>query len=165
MKKNPIKQSQIKIIHIAKSQVGMSEEDYRTALWQQFKEKTCKDLTYVQAEKLLHHFETLGFKRYNWRRKGNGARPQKKSAPGSARYGTGHCPARWPKDVNWLITSGQRVVILELLGELKWSFQAFVNWIPKQFKFKHPGNKYQASQVINRLIAVRKSDLERKKKK
>lgn len=147
MKKNNIRlvePRQIQLIKIAQKQIKMSDDDYYTMLSLVFRVESCKDLSYVQAEKLLHHFEKCGFKR------------------GYRKYGSGHRPAaRWPKDVNWMMTPGQRVLILQLLGELGWTFEGFLKWMPKQFKFTHPGNKHQATQVINRLMAIRKKDIKK----
>ena len=122
-------------------ELGKDIDDIRAIAKDVSGKPSISGLKYLQANEVIRR---LG-----------GAMGQKKKTPAGA--------PRWPKDVNWLISSGQRVIILQLLGELKWSFKAFQNWIPKQFPFSYPGNKYQASQVINRLIAVRKSDLNRKK--
>ncbi len=164
MKKNNIRlvePKQIQLIKIAQKQLKMSDEDYYTVLLVRFQVSTCKDLTYVQAEKLLHHFEQSGFKRSGWRRKGKQARPGG-SHPKHLNNGSGTVPVVWPKDANWLMSPGQRVLILQLLGELGWTFDSFLKWMPKQFKFTHPGNKKQATQVINRLLAIRKKDIKKK---
>ena len=58
---------QIKKIHIAKSQLGLSDQEYRDILSgfnnnQQVPCKTCKELNFNQAEALLNIFIRLGFK-------------------------------------------------------------------------------------------------------
>lgn len=64
---NNISPLQIKKIHIAKSQLCLSEQQYRDTL-SGFKNNngescsTCKELTYDQAEVLLNTFKKLGWK-------------------------------------------------------------------------------------------------------
>ena len=52
----------IRLIHIAKQQVGMSEGDYRTMLATVSRGKTSsKDLTAEQLETVLRHIKAQGF--------------------------------------------------------------------------------------------------------
>lgn len=51
-------------IHIAKQQLKLSDEIYRDILFSLFKVESCVDLTSRQADQLLKHFKTLG-----WRQK------------------------------------------------------------------------------------------------
>lgn len=138
--------------------LGKNIDDIRAIAKEVSGEPSISRLSYSQGNAVIRR---LGGKiNLSKSRQGSGWKEKK--------HGTGHRPAAptaWPKDVSWLMSPGQRVLIIELLGELGWTFEAFINWIPKQFEFDHPGNKYQTSKVINRLMAVRKSDRERKKKK
>jgi hypothetical protein len=64
---NDISPVQVKKIHIAKSQLGLSDQQYRDILSgfnnnQKLPCKTCKELNYQQAEALLNIFVKLGFK-------------------------------------------------------------------------------------------------------
>ncbi|MCU7494744.1 MAG: regulatory protein GemA [Ignavibacteria bacterium] len=54
--------SQIKEIHIAKSQINMSDEDYRACL-ESFGKSSSLELTPLEAIKLIHQFESLGYVR------------------------------------------------------------------------------------------------------
>ncbi|CAL7896245.1 phage protein GemA/Gp16 family protein [Fusobacterium necrophorum] len=55
-----LNRNHISLIHVAKKELGLNEEEYR-ALLQQFNVKTSKDLTYAQFERLIEMFEKLGF--------------------------------------------------------------------------------------------------------
>lgn len=51
-------------IHIAKQQLGLSDGIYRDILFSLFKAESCLELTPRQADQLLKHFKSLG-----WRQK------------------------------------------------------------------------------------------------
>lgn len=55
-----LSRNHISLIHVAKQELGLKEEEYR-ALLHQFNVKTSKDLTYAQFERLIEMFEKLGF--------------------------------------------------------------------------------------------------------
>lgn len=57
----PIDKTQIKLIHIAKSKLGISDEEYRTMLSDRYWVNTSKELNYEDASDLIDHFKTLGF--------------------------------------------------------------------------------------------------------
>lgn len=53
---------QIKIIHILKSNINLSDDEYRVILKGMFKVDSSKKLSYLQANKLINHLKTLEFK-------------------------------------------------------------------------------------------------------
>ncbi len=53
--------TQIKIIHIAKGQIGMTDEDYRGLLADMFKVESSKQLSADQAAQLIDELKTKGF--------------------------------------------------------------------------------------------------------
>ena len=62
MSNNTIKPRLIRLIHIAKQQVGMSDNDYRALLANVSRGKTSsKDLTAEQLETVLRHMKAQGF--------------------------------------------------------------------------------------------------------
>lgn len=67
---NNIDKSQITKIHIAKSQLKLSDENYRDLLSGFITDSgkpavSCKDLTCDQAEVLLNRFKAMGWKEYS----------------------------------------------------------------------------------------------------
>jgi phage gp16-like protein len=52
---------QIKMIHTAKSQIGMSDGDYRGLLMDMFRANSCKDLSAAQAGLLIDELGRKGF--------------------------------------------------------------------------------------------------------
>ena len=62
MTSDKIKPRLIRLIHIAKQQVGMSDNDYRALLANVSRGKTSsKDLTAEQLETVLRHMKAQGF--------------------------------------------------------------------------------------------------------
>jgi hypothetical protein len=69
---NKISPTQIKLIHIAKQQLGLSDEEYRELLRERYMgcfEGSCKELTYQEAHDLIEHFKSMGFEIKKRRRK------------------------------------------------------------------------------------------------
>lgn len=52
---------QVKMIHTAVAALRLSDEDYRTILLGHYKKKSCKELTYFEASRLIDYFKSLGF--------------------------------------------------------------------------------------------------------
>lgn len=56
-----IDKTQITLIHIAKAQLKLSEEAYRTMLSERYWVNSSKGLSYEEAHDLIEHFKGLGF--------------------------------------------------------------------------------------------------------
>jgi phage gp16-like protein len=56
----PISLTQIKLIHVAKNRVGMTDLEYRDLL-AGFKAYSCKQLNQTDFEQIMRHFHKLGF--------------------------------------------------------------------------------------------------------
>ena len=52
----------IQLIHIAKSQVGLSDEDYRAVLESTAKKSSCSDMTVFELNEVLKAMKKLGFR-------------------------------------------------------------------------------------------------------
>lgn len=52
----------IQLIHIAKSQVGLSDEDYRAVLESTTKKSSCSDMTVFELNEVLKAMKKLGFR-------------------------------------------------------------------------------------------------------
>lgn len=57
------KQKDIQMIHIAKQQLGMDEETYRSMLWTVARVKSSTELDFVGRRNVIAHLEARGFKR------------------------------------------------------------------------------------------------------
>ena len=55
----PIKPWQIKRIHVLTNRIGVSDEDYRARLAEEFGVRTCKKLTRDQADRFIRNMESL----------------------------------------------------------------------------------------------------------
>jgi phage gp16-like protein len=49
-------------IHVAKKQLGMTEEDYRAMLWTQGRVHSAADLDHAGRQRVLDHLKACGFK-------------------------------------------------------------------------------------------------------
>jgi len=61
MKGKTINRAQLALVHVAKAQLALSEEEYRGLLGR-FGVQSSKDLTQEQLEDLLEHFRACGFR-------------------------------------------------------------------------------------------------------
>ena len=52
----------IQLIHIAKSQIGLSDEDYRAVLESTTKKSSCSDMTVFELNEVLKAMKKLGFR-------------------------------------------------------------------------------------------------------
>ena len=52
----------IQLIHIAKSQIGLSEEDYRAVLESTVKKISCSEMSLFELDEVLKAMKKLGFK-------------------------------------------------------------------------------------------------------
>jgi len=58
----PIQPIQIQLIHIAKGDLGLTDELYRDMLGEMFGAESSKDLTATQADQLIDEFKARGFR-------------------------------------------------------------------------------------------------------
>ena len=61
MKKND-RSKIIQLIHIAKSQIGLSDEDYRAVLESTSKKSSCSEMSVFELNEVLKAMKELGFK-------------------------------------------------------------------------------------------------------
>ena len=61
-KQADIKRREIKLIHIAKQQLGMDDETYRAMLWSVERVKSSTALDFAGRKKVLDHLKACGFK-------------------------------------------------------------------------------------------------------
>jgi phage gp16-like protein len=54
--------SELAKIHVAKKQLGMTDEDYRAMLWTQGRVSSSKDLDQSGRQRVLDHLKACGFK-------------------------------------------------------------------------------------------------------
>lgn len=52
----------IQLIHVAKKEIGLSDEDYRAVLASTVKKSSCSDMTLFELDEVLSAMKKLGFK-------------------------------------------------------------------------------------------------------
>jgi hypothetical protein len=137
--------SQIRLIHVAISKLGISDDQYREILWQNYKKRTCKDLSYKQAQHLIYdHFAKLGFKPA--RRRGQADR--KASKPKTKRH----------KGVTYLVSKPQWSEIYRLLPLLNWTPESLRSFCTKKFGLPYPRTMKEASKLISSMYGILNQD-------
>ncbi|MCE5265713.1 MAG: regulatory protein GemA [Deltaproteobacteria bacterium] len=141
---------QIRLIHIAKTQLGLSEDEYRQAIGAQTHAKkwSSKDLTYFEADGLINYFKTLGFRIQSSYIKTSGearrARWQYPNAVRAARNNSGNVVTMPSRD--------QMDMIDVLRKKIAWRFEdGYDRWLTKYMKIKRVATAAQASNVIEGL--------------
>lgn len=125
--------TQKQIIHIAKAELGLGDDDYRLIISAQCDGKTSsKDLTFREAHGLIEYFKTLGFR----------VRPKR-----AARR---RAPA--PANVSFIATAGQLRMIEALKGEVRWRYaDGYERWLSKYLKIDRVRTGLQATRAIEGL--------------
>jgi len=132
-RRGKIDATQIKIIHIAKTQLGLNDDEYRLILAARCGGKnSSKDLTYREAHGLIEYFKTLGF-----RVKPVNAKPRRAPAPAN---------------VTFIATPEQLRMIDALRREVKWRYSdGYERWLSKYLKIDRVRTNLQASRAIEGL--------------
>ena len=134
--------AQIRAIHVALARRGIDDDDYREILQSGWGVDTCKALTRRQASELLRH---LGAKLRN--------------PPGSpgTRQRTAASRQRLPKGVTRLVSSEQRRLIADLVGEIAWREpDGYAGWLKKNQGLERVATASQAARVIEGLKALKR---------
>ncbi len=133
----PIEKIQVKLIHIAKAQIGMDEDDYRLMLSGRYGKKSSKDLAYGQAHDLIEFFKTLGFKLEPKKRERTAKRP---------------APGRLPGNVV-VLASRRQINLIEILKErVAWRYSdGYERWLSKFLKASPVRTASEARKVIEGL--------------
>jgi hypothetical protein len=141
MQSEQINATQIKLIHIAKSQLKMGEENYRALLHAWYGVESSKALTYDQASALIDELKKLGFKLKT-----------KREAPPCAMCATYERREKLPDDVIRLVARGQLLKIEHLKEDVKWKhWDGYARWLQKYFGIRQVKTSIEASLVIEGL--------------
>lgn len=153
-----IDSTQIKLLHIAKAKLKITDEEYR-ALLIQFSptswdmdpaHPSCKAMTYKEASALIDHLKKKGFKII---RRGD---------PDVVAQGQAHRPAPTkrkplPPSITQLVTTEQLRMILHLKADIRWRIMpdGYERWIKKYMKIERVATAKQAQKVIEALKAMK----------
>jgi hypothetical protein len=142
---------QTKLIHIAKAQCGLSEENYRAIIEGQTKGKksSSRFLTYFEADGVINYFiKTLGFKiQSNYIKTSSAARHIRRQTS-NARKRT----AQQPVNVVILPSPDQLEMIDVLVKKITWMVaDGYERWRTKYMKIDRIKTAQQASDVIEGL--------------
>ena len=140
----PIDKVQIKLIHVAISQIGMGDSTYRMLLQARFGVKSRKELNYEQAGKLIDELKRLGFKLKPKRICGLCApRPRRD---------------KLPDNVTMMVSRQQMLMVQHLKQDVVWKTRDGYNrWLMKYFGLTVIKTSIEASHVIEALKGLLKS--------
>ena len=133
-----VSRGQIKLIHLAKDRLGVTDEDYEEILELYGGVRSSKDLSPESFFKVMEHFRELGFE-------GRGGRL----------FGPPTEPAK-PGKLYEMVTPAQRALISHLVGELGWldNPARLEQFMIKRLGIKTIRTKGQAIAVIEALKAM-----------
>jgi hypothetical protein len=149
---------QIKLIHIAMSDLRLDDVTYRFMLYDQFKVRSSKQLSYDQASELINYFKRLGFRIQQG--------PRGQGAKGSSEPRTLSCtlcaprPKRdaIPDNTIYLVSPQQLVKIEHLREDIRWhKHDGFERWLKKYFGLDKIKLSIEASAVIEGLKGLLRS--------
>jgi phage gp16-like protein len=138
-----IDHKQIQIIHIAKTQLGLSDANYRAIIAgrSQGKKESSRDLTYQEADAVINYMIRLGFK---IKQKYVGREQAAKRA--QRRKG------RAAGNLLILATQEQLNMINALAGKIRWRFDdGFHRWMKKYIRIDMVRTDDEACKVIEGL--------------
>ena len=151
-----IEPKQIQLIHIAKSQLGLSEDDYRDIIRAQTKGKknSSKALTYFEADGLIAYFKTLGFKIQSNYIRTSGAAKRSRRQPANDRRRARQTPA----NVVAIASRDQMELIDALVQKIHWRVEdGFQRWLTRYMKIEKVKTAAQASRTIEGLKGMLRS--------
>lgn len=144
MKAKMIDATQIKLIHIAQSQLGLPEDDYRLIIEGQTKGKkhSSKELTYFEADRLINYFKTLGFKIKARKSRTRPARVERAWKRTKRDFG----------NVYVLPSQAQLNMIETLKDKIAWHVEGgYLLWLKKYMKIERIKSDWEAEKVIEGL--------------
>jgi len=129
MKRNRANPQQLALIHVAKAQLGLSEDEYREILKAHGGAESAKFLDDLGVDRVLKFFYQLGFKRAKSKR----------------------------RDLRILASDGQKKMIHCLMEDLGWDRQRLSGFVDRVTAKDYPEEltKQEASKVIEGLKAMR----------
>ena len=160
-----IEAKQIQLLHVQKSQLGLSDDEYRAAISGQTKGKksSSKELTYFEADGLITYFSTLGAKIRSNYIKTSGAERRVRWQPANDRRslhkGQNHPQSPFfkgggerPLNVVMMPSRAQLSMIDVLVKKIAWSVEdGYELWRRKYMKIARITTAQQASDIIEGL--------------
>jgi phage gp16-like protein len=134
-----VTKGQIKLVHIAKTRLGLTDEEYHEILELYGGTHSSKDLSPGGFFNVMEHFRELGFQ-----------------GKGGDVFGPVPTVKTKPADLIEMVTPAQKAKIRQLERDLGWSDNParLQNFISKRFGIKKVLTKAQASKLIEALKAI-----------
>ena len=138
-----INNTQIKLIHIAKSQLKIDEALYRSMLRRWFDVLSSKELTYAQATTFIDELKKKGFK-------------IKRKNPPKSPFAKGGLRGLKAPNLIQLASPQELILIERLKADIKWQYHdGFGRWLKKYYGFERIKTRKEAQKVIEGLKKMR----------
>lgn len=142
---NVMKKNWLAVIHVAQTQLNLSDSDYRAILKERYGVRSAKDLLPSQGKDLIDYFKGLGF------------------MPKERVKTCTFCAPRPPREtiptnVVYSASPGQLSVIKRLRDDIRWqAVDGFTRWLKRYFGIIEIKTSIEASQVIYALKGLWRS--------
>lgn len=143
-----LRKQQIRLIHVAKRQMGLDDENYRTVLYRATNGKTsCKDMTLGELNQAMDAFRKLGFKPASPGGKGKKLSPRSRHKQAKDKTQIDLIRALW-------IEAFQAGVVRNRHEDGEGGLNQFVNRLTKIQRVEWLRDPEQASKVVEALKAM-----------
>ncbi|MBI5634882.1 MAG: DUF1018 domain-containing protein [Nitrospirae bacterium] len=147
---------QIKLLHIAKAKLKITDEEYRALLikfsptsWDMDPaHPSCKAMTYAEASALIDHLKAKGFKIVR-----RGGVPPTNTGQGDP----APTKRKLPPSITQMVTNEQLKMILHLKADIRWRIMpdGYDRWLKKYMQIERVATAKQAQKVIEALKAMK----------
>ncbi|MBI5075612.1 MAG: DUF1018 domain-containing protein [Nitrospirae bacterium] len=141
---------QIKLLHIAKAKLKITDADYRALLikfsptsWDMDPaHPSCKAMTYAEASVLIDHLKAKGFRIISRQQSAVSSQQKKKPLPPS---------------ITQMVTTEQLKMILHLKADIRWRIMpdGYERWLKKYMQIERVATMKQGQKVIEALKAMK----------
>ncbi len=140
-----MKRTWLSLIHVGKTQLNMTDADYRDLLRERYGVATARDLAPAQGKDLIEHFKSLGFQPQEKRKTCTFCAPRPRRE-------------RIPEDVVYPASPGQLALIRRLREDIRWyTADGFKGWLRRYFDMTEIRLSTEASMVITALKGLWRS--------
>ncbi len=140
-----MKKSWLAVIHVGKTQLNMTDSEYRDLLKKRYGVTTARDLAPAQGKDLIQHFKSLGFQPQDRRRVCTFCAPRPRRE-------------KIPEGVVYTASPQQLALIRRLKEDIRWyTVDGFKGWLRRYFGITEIRFSTDASMVIIALKGLWRS--------
>jgi hypothetical protein len=140
-----MKKSWLVVIHVGKTQLNMTDGEYRDLLKKRYGVTTARDLVPAQGADLIEHFKSLGFQPWSRKKRCTFCAPRPRRD-------------KIPENVVYTASPQQLALIRRLRDDIRWyTVDGFKGWLKRYFGLTEIKVSTDASMVITALKGLWRS--------